>query len=294
MDQPAPATRTRFLTRWRVVGLVCLATLVGPIAISALFIPRGERNRETQCTNNLKQIGLGLITYCSQYGCFPYSGGPAGDLPPDKRLSLQARVLPFMFCLHCWGLNDFTHVDMSQPWDAEPQRGLAVVPLAPILCPSSPYVPPHGMHSGEHYLDRSQLKDLVPATYIGIAGLGKDAGFLKKRDPNAGVLGYDRVTTFEDIRDGLAFTMMVAETSSLQTPWTSGGEATMRGLDTTRLPYIGRGRQFGGNHPDAALILLADGSVKKIRASIDRKAFEALATIAGGEALPPNWDGPAR
>jgi prepilin-type processing-associated H-X9-DG protein len=60
--------------------------------------------------------------------------------------------------------------------------------------------------------------------------------------------------------------------------------------DQARLPYLGPGRQFGGNHPDQALILFADGSVRTVRAIIDPKVFENLSTIAGSEALPSDWD----
>ena len=165
-----------------------------------------------------------------------------------------------------------------------------MIPLEPLLCPSSPYLPPHGTYSGDHYLDRTQLTEKVPAAYVGIAGVGKDAPALNKGDRRTGVFGNDRVTRLEEIQDGTSSTMMVSETSSLEAPWTSGGAATVRGLDQALLPYIGRGRQFGGNHPEQALILFADGSVRTVRATIDPKVFESLSTIAGGEGLPSQWE----
>jgi hypothetical protein len=43
----------------------------------------------------------------------------------------------------------------------------------------------------------------------------------------------------------------------------------------------------GGRHRGAATALAAKGSVRLIGESIDAKVFEALSTIAGGEAPPP-------
>ena len=49
-------------------------------------------------------------------------------------------------------------------------------------------------------------------------------------------------------------------------------------------------RQFGGNHPGGANVLFADGSARFISESIDPKVFEALSTMAGGEAVPADFD----
>ena len=126
-------------------------------------------------------------------------------------------------------------------------------------------------------------------SYVGITGLGRDSATLPKDDPMVGFFGYNRQTLIEDIRDGLATTMAVAETTKRGT-WTAGGTHTLRGLDQSRRPYIGRGRQFGGNHGGDAMVLFADGSVRFLRESIDPKVFEALSTVAGGEPLASGWD----
>jgi hypothetical protein len=38
------------------------------------------------------------------------------------------------------------------------------------------------------------------------------------------------------------------------------------------------------------MVAMADGSVRLLRESIDRRVFEALSTVAGGETLPAVWD----
>jgi prepilin-type processing-associated H-X9-DG protein len=119
---------------------------------------------------------------------------------------------------------------------------------------------------------------------VAIAGLGVDAPGLPKEDKRAGIFGDDRTVALADVKDGLANTMMVAESSALSGPWFAGGRHTVRGLDPTRQPYIGFGRQFGGIHvAEGANVLMADGSVRFIKDSIDPKVFEAMSTMAGGE-----------
>ena len=105
----------------------------------------------------------------------------------------------------------------------------------------------------------------------------------------AGVFGYDRQTREADIKDGASETMMLAETTSANGPWTAGGPATVRGLDPRRPPYLGPGQQFGGAHRGGATVAFADGSVRFIGESIEPSIFEALATVAGREVLPDGW-----
>ena len=59
-----------------------------------------ESARRTQCTNNLKQIGLGLHNYHSAKGEFPPGtigdGGPPAPVAPDMQFGWAALTLPYM------------------------------------------------------------------------------------------------------------------------------------------------------------------------------------------------------
>ncbi|HEV3204957.1 MAG TPA: DUF1559 domain-containing protein, partial [Gemmataceae bacterium] len=129
--------------------------------------------------------------------------------------------------------------------------------------------------------------------YVGIAGVGKNAAELSLRTAdesairsNVGFFGYDRQIKPEDIKDGLATTLAVAETHADNGPWTAGGPSTVRGLDPQNLPYLRSQGQFGGIHyAGGAMVLFVDGSTRFIKESISPEVFEALATIAGGEEL---------
>jgi prepilin-type processing-associated H-X9-DG protein len=129
-----------------------------------------------------------------------------------------------------------------------------------------------------------------PMHYVGIAGVGADAPSLATGHPRDGIFGYDRQTRMVDIADGTSTTMMLAETTFANGPWTAGGPATVRGLDQGRQPYLGLGRQFGGAHPGGAMVAFADGSVRFLPETIAPTVFEAIATIAGGEVIAERWD----
>jgi Protein of unknown function (DUF1559) len=271
---------------------IALALLVSAIIglVHVAYKSAREARLQVYCANNLKQIGLALSNYNSAFGNYPYAAECNDRIPPEKRISWQLFNLRYLCCPHCWGLNDYGQIDFSRPWDEEPQRQFAVLPLDFLLCPSSSFQPEQGTYSSELAINRAKLTKNVPASYVGIAGVGKDAASFAAADPRAGLFGFNRTFTATDIKDGLSSTMAVAETSDLGSPWTSGGWATVRGLDPARQPYLGKGRQFGGSHTGGANVLCIDGSVRFIRDTVDPKVFEALATVAGGEKLPLGWN----
>jgi hypothetical protein len=209
-------------------------------------------------------------SYHSVNNAFPTGTWPNPSLAPESRLSWYALILP--------QLDDqevYNALEKDQPWDAGGNGKLSRWRDGRMICPWSPDTLPGNP---------------APTVYIGIAGLGTDAPSLPKSDPRSGVFGYDRQTTLADIKDGAAYTMMLAETAQLSGSWLQGGSATVRGVDASQKPYVGRGRQFGGLHSvTGAPIAMADGSARWVSDSIDPLVFEALSTMAAGELLPRDW-----
>ncbi len=261
--------RPRFTIGRMMRVIVCLAFVFAFIALmerepwSRREIPGGH------CISNLHNIALGILGYQSVNGAFPVGSWPNAELEPESRLSWYAQILPQIDCQ-----DEYDGLEKDQPWDVGQNGLLAHKRISYLLCYSAA---PRAPGSPE------------PAPYVGIAGLGKDAPRMAKSDVRAGVFGYDRQTTMADIKDGTANTMMIAETGRVGGSWLQAGPATVRGLDPARQPYIGAGRQFGGQHGGGALVAMADGSVRRIDASISPKIFEAFSTMAGGEKLPKDW-----
>jgi len=80
--------------------------LLGPAVQAAR-----EAARRSQCTNNLKQYGLGIANYIDTYKCFPMSGSDwarFGNSGGD--LGWQPRILPFTEQVQVYNLLDFVNV----------------------------------------------------------------------------------------------------------------------------------------------------------------------------------------
>jgi prepilin-type processing-associated H-X9-DG protein len=126
-----------------------------------------------------------------------------------------------------------------------------------------------------------------PTSYVGVAGIGPDAATLSKEDRRAGIFGYDRETTPDDIKDGSSSTLLVIETARENGPWTAGGFPTVRGFDLGGFPALGPDGQFGGLHRGGCNACFADGSVRFLSESLDPRVFAAMTTMAGGEQQEP-------
>ena len=164
-------------------------------------------------------------------------------------------------------------LDTDQPWDGAANQAIADTHIGVLKCTDVPSMPP----------DRPQ-----PTQYIGIAGVRIDSPFLPAGHPRAGIFGYDRRTRFRDIKDGASQTIVLTESARVGRSWLEGGTATVRGLDTADLPYIGPGRQFGGIHRSGTHVAFADGAIRFVSDTIDPRVLETFSTNAGGESLPAN------
>ncbi len=124
--------------------------------------------------------------------------------------------------------------------------------------------------------------------YVGVAGVGADAAELPKSHPRAGVFGYDRRTTREDIQDGTSNTLLVVGVQDHPPAWASG-TGSVRGL--TAEPYLGGPDHLGTGQADGMLVLMADGSVKFLSKATDPKVMRRMAAMADGLPLDPKVPG---
>jgi prepilin-type processing-associated H-X9-DG protein len=238
-----------------------------------------EAARRSQCVGHLKWVVVALHNYHSQHGSLPVGTIPNPQLPPERRLN---------WLVELWDVqsNGTTlRIDRSKGWNEPPNWPLRVVAAENV---SFVEMEPEDTSAWVTCPDDSgyRARKPFPLTYVGVAGVGADAPELPSKHPRAGVFGYDRVTRFEDIRDGMSYTMAVVETTHDHRPWTAGGPSSVRAVDPATRPYLGRNRPFGGYHPGGANVAFADGSVRFVKETIDPKIFEAIATVAGGEELP--------
>jgi hypothetical protein len=234
------------------------------LGISLVIRSNYQEHEKTTHAVNLMQIGYGLEEYRKVYGSFPSGTIENQDLTPSKRLSWIVSILPFIE-----QDNLFQTVDRTKGWEA--RENASIINRGLFIFSGS-------------YEEGSSNR------CVGVAGVGVDAPELPISDPKAGVFGHDRKTRLADIKDGAANTMMVIDTRLDLGPWAAGGQASVRGIDTDHKPYIGLNRQFGGYFRNGTWVLMADGSIRWIKETIDPATFEALATIAGGEKVELAFD----
>ena len=242
-----------------------------------------EAAHRARCQNNLRQLGwFAMWSYADEKTAFPdgrnAANGPMmlpedarpgldrefptgtvfnASLPPERRLSWQVTLLPFLG-------QDRADVkfDLTKAWDQDDNAAAAATFVQVLACPSQ--------------FDRA-TPALTP--YIGMAGLGRDAPRLPAKDARAGFLRYDDPTKVRMLERGLSRTIAILETGRERGPWAAGGPPTVRGLDPADAPsYIGPNRPFGG-HVEGTNAAFADGSVRFQSWKISPDVLEKLVTL---------------
>ncbi|WZO99034.1 DUF1559 domain-containing protein [Isosphaeraceae bacterium EP7] len=254
--------RFRIAERWPLLVFGLLLLFFLPVLLQP---PRHRNGRQRSCATNIRQVALGAVGYANERGEFP-RGVLLDGLPPERGTSWISQCLEFLY--H----EDLEQAyDRSTPWDLPPNAEIAKTRIMILTCSAAETV--------------TTAKGFPTTSYVGIAGVGADAATLESGHPRAGIFGYSRVTKISDIRDGTSNTLLVAETDLDLGSWMSGGHSTIRAVVPAQRPYIGVGRPFGGPHKNGANVAFADGSVRFVSATIAPEMIEAMATIAGGEAV---------
>jgi prepilin-type N-terminal cleavage/methylation domain-containing protein/prepilin-type processing-associated H-X9-DG protein len=306
-----------------LVELLVVITIIG-ILIS-LLLPAVQAAREAarrmQCSNNLKQIGLGLHNYHSTLGCFPpgyistvgpneVSGVTADDRGPGW--GWGAMILPFLEMGTAQGQ---IHFDQDIAHTSNDVARTTV--LSVFLCPSDNGDKTFNVVAGGNSVT------VAHSNYVGVFGnpeITPDPGFLApvssypwRSVAHRGMFCRNAPVRFTDVTDGTSNTIFVGERSSnlAYATWTgavtgglvppmspnpnnypSEGAPVLvlghTGDDADNPPHtpnsdVNHVDDFWSWHPMGANFLFVDGSVRQINNTISPQVWWALGTRAGGE-----------
>jgi prepilin-type processing-associated H-X9-DG protein len=230
-----------------VAGVVVL--MCGGIMV-ALLLPAVQAAREaarrTQCSNNLKQIGLAVLNYHDTYKCFPAAVLTDEDGQPMR--SWRVAILPYVEQTPL-----FDEYDFSEPWDGPNNRALHNVSIPTYGCPSDP---------------ASTSPD---TNYVMIVGEGTLGG-----TPNETV-------RMSDVTDGLSNTILAIEVPASGIHWMEPRDMTVDEAVAYITDPAVCGQRHA--HPGGCNVLFGDGSVRFLPGTIDPKTLRSLLTRDDGQAV---------
>jgi len=289
-----------------LIELLVVIAIIGLLV--ALLIPAVQAARESarrsQCTSQLRQIGIALQNYEATFHGLP--SGYISQFQPDGTdtgpgwgwAALLLRQLEET------SLSALIRFDrpIEDPLNATVRSQLVAV----YLCPSDPVVPAWSAYKEAGSIDpQNKICDLASANYVGMYG-NSEPGI-----DGTGLFFRNSHVRLREITDGTSHTIAVGERSH------DLGEATWVGSVTGALlapgPYdndgvgtfevehgstmvlgqsgehkspgdpTGETDMFYSRHSGGVNFVFADAHVAYLTPDIDPKLFEALSTRAGGE-----------
>lgn len=308
-------------SRSRVFGftLIELLVVIAIIAVLvALLLPAVQQAREaarrSQCRNNMKQLGVALMTYEETYKIFPQAKVFDPNLTQCQSwisgngLSWRVMVLPYIDQLTLYegiDFNEWIECRTFSPSTIDPIRNKQIPSL---FCPSDPTPKSNGGHAGTNYagMTAAGTGHPNPPTSSGCGASGLSHG------DNTGALSFSG-RTLAEIVDGQSNTVLVGEVFRGKSFFNLCGnydqtgyrchrwyeESGWCGVDTGRGPNstirdeidwndtdywsMGGSRPVSSAHTGGATALLADGAVKFVSDNIDLANWRAMGTAKGND-----------
>ena len=312
--------RRRAFTLIELLVVIAIVGILIGLLLPAVQSAR-ESSRRSQCTNNLKQIGLACHNYHDVVRTFPSGYCAAAAYVDGATDTTPGWGWGALILAQVEQAGVKASINFGLPIE-NPQNATAVQTILPVyLCPSDSY--PSAPYPVPDALG-NQLALAAPSSYA--ACIGSDASGVS--DPTGlGVFYRNSGTKMADIRDGTSTTILVGEKAWANVKGIWAGAVNlgvcMRGqynpcpatgaawypapalilshshLNNAITDPDGGLDDFSSNHVDGSNFVFADGSVRYIRSitsdtaqggySGDCLVFQALGTRAGHEVVPGDW-----
>jgi type II secretory pathway pseudopilin PulG len=288
----------------RGLTLIELLVVFGMISLlMALLLPAIQSSREaahqTQCKNNLRQIGLALHNYHDVHQAFPMgstSGISIGGKPGGHgSWGYAVFLLPWLEQRAAYDSANFETPDccafvraqqIAVPRLPEPSSK----PYRVLICPSDPMgfqLLPHGSPN------TFPCGDLYPGSYLGVSG-DKGNNCQGTSRGNGSFFSLSSVR-FSNFIDGTSQTLLIGERglpTDLAWGWLICGGNECEHYISSELGlhrgYIGPGlfssnQRFWGWHAAGTHFLFADGRVQSLSFDMDTTTFKRLSTRGAGD-----------
>jgi prepilin-type N-terminal cleavage/methylation domain-containing protein/prepilin-type processing-associated H-X9-DG protein len=302
-----------------LVELLVVIAIIG--ILIALLLPAVQAAREaarrSQCSNNVKQLALGIHTYNDVHGTFPLNYRPSGT-------TFQANYRTWSWIQGLLPQIEqqplFNQIQPVQPMAQANNLAVSQTVIRTLLCPSDG-MNEGGIMSARSDVDGAQLKGV--SNYKACCGYNwgwtfvyTDPGGRWPNDGNGlthcnGIMcsnsyGADpsnmaevrkTLTRFQEISDGTSNTFAIGEAIPAWCAWTwwycnNASTATCaiplnyrKGIDNLK-DYAGNwDRNFGfySMHQGGANFALCDASVRFVNDSIDLNAYHYVGSIGSND-----------
>jgi prepilin-type N-terminal cleavage/methylation domain-containing protein/prepilin-type processing-associated H-X9-DG protein len=298
--QSVPAKRSRGFT---LIELLVVISIIG--ILIALLLPAVQQAREAarmaSCQNNMHQLGVAMHNYEGSHGAFPMGyqswrtsnmlqTAPGWGWPAMVLREMEQGVL-------------YDAININLPVEHAANQTARLVEVKAYLCPSDHNVNRFTVTQA----DTTPIADAQSISYAGNFGAGGD--IVNLPTSGSGLLMRNASIRVSEIPDGLSQTFLVGERAGTLTrdPWAGvmSGSASRVLPKASNSPLVEPGGvqvlahvgpnpldsksanpdEFFGAHPGGAQFLMADGSTKFIKESVNRGIYAALATRRGGEVI---------
>ena len=297
----------QFACRRNAFTLVELLVVIAIIGILiAMLLPAVQAAREAarrmSCSNNLKQLGVGMHNYLGAVGTLPtgmYMHHNACSTPAGANYyvgwSWSAFLLPYIEQADIY--DQITFESLPYAYFAEVNYKAAGRFIPAYMCPSDPNIHSYVSVSGASWYNGSNSnEDVARMSYSGVSASvdGICLGRYSALDSDGLLFNASQVKVSE-IRDGTSNTLLVGEVPAVR-PETYAGMfwvswnvyGTQNGINyPLRIPDANLWDTdlygYGSYHPGGCHFLFADGSVHFLNETISQYTLESLTTRAGGE-----------
>jgi prepilin-type N-terminal cleavage/methylation domain-containing protein len=205
------AKRGRGFTLVELLVVIAIIGVLVALLLPAVHAAR-EAARRTQCSNNLRQMGLALHSYHNAHGRFPLGVAGGEVARPEEGYGWGVALLPFLE-------EQNLYERINPDWKPAPARRIwfstnAIIPggdaeLSVFRCPSSE-LPSHASETGVVYMDGYATSD-----YKACSGQHDHGMFCTLREC---IEVGNRKIAIRHVKDGLSKTIAFAESGYYRDP----------------------------------------------------------------------------